>query len=151
MKIFYKSTAKAQKATDSTYELLLIQSRLNLQKGLEAQRQGPKSYILRLNVSFQRVQSELYCLLTLYNILLTPHPPMANGPSTQLSWFLDPIPFQCWCVNFFKARNHCLLTLQSPPDIFPCFDLTRTVLQITFRQVTYLFITPAQTPLTLKF
>ena len=31
-----------------------------------------------------------------------------------------------WCIDFLEVRKPCLLTVQSPHDIFPCFDLTHT-------------------------
>ncbi|CAN7135932.1 unnamed protein product [Brassica rapa subsp. narinosa] len=55
------------------------------------------------------------------------------GHPRPLSRPVGPIPSDGRSVNFPKARNHCLLTLQSPPDLFPCFGLTRTLSRITSR------------------
>ncbi|CAA7036551.1 unnamed protein product [Microthlaspi erraticum] len=52
-------------------------------------------------------------------------------------------------VRYFReALMTCLLSLQSTPDLSPCFGLTHTVSETTSRKVTHPSTTPAQARLT---
>ncbi|WZZ44342.1 hypothetical protein YC2023_040601 [Brassica napus] len=61
-----------------------------------------------------------------------PRPQLMNHPRL-LTRSVGPILSDGQCVNFPKARKSCLLTLQSPSDLFPCFSLTRMVSRMTSR------------------
>ncbi|WZY68806.1 hypothetical protein YC2023_001046 [Brassica napus] len=79
------------------------------------------------------LRSELRWLTSSDTTYKVPTRPRLMGHPRPLSRPVGPIPSDGRSVNIPKARNHCLLTLQSPPDLSPCFGLTRTLSRITSR------------------
>ncbi|WZY83656.1 hypothetical protein YC2023_030040 [Brassica napus] len=54
-------------------------------------------------------------------MIVPPRPSMANGSPRPLSRYVGLIPSNEQCVNFSKVRKSCLLIMQLPSDLFPCF------------------------------
>ena len=71
------------------------------------------------------IGSVLIPLLTLWSLSQ-----WASTPAHSACEAHDPA--DCWGIKFQNVRNVCLLTLQSPYDIFTWFGIIYTILQITF-------------------
>ena len=56
-----------------------------------------------------------------------PRPPMANESPMPLNRLVDLIPCNGQCINLWEAWKSCLLIMQLPHDLFPCFGVSHDI------------------------